>query len=32
MKIKREETGERKGGGSLGPVSEVREKAKKGVK
>ena len=29
MKIKREETGERKGGGSLGPVSEVGEKGKK---
>ena len=29
MNIKREETGERKGGGSLGPVSEVGEKGKK---
>ena len=29
MKIKREETGERKGGGSLGPVSELGEKGKK---
>ena len=28
MKIKREETGERKGGGSLGPVSVVVEKGK----
>ena len=32
MKIKREETGERKGGGSLGPVSEVVEKGNLGVK
>ena len=29
MKIKREETGERKGGGSPGPVSELGEKGKK---
>ena len=32
MKIKREETGERKGGGSLEPVSELGEKGKKRVK
>ena len=29
MKIKREETGKRKGAGSLGPVSELRGKGKK---
>ena len=29
MKIKREETGERKGSGSLGPISEVGEKGEK---
>ena len=29
MKIKREETGKRKGSGSLGPVSELGEKGKK---
>ena len=30
MKIKREETGKKKGGGSLGPVPEFRERQKKG--